>query len=257
LFEAPTIASLIDRLNDVFDSDSLATVLPIRKEGARETIFCLPPNGGLSWCYSSLATSIQAEHPIYGLQSRGFAPDDDLPGSVEEMARIYASEITNRKNDGGVCLIGWSFGGVMAHSVGVELQSRGVNVKHLIILDGYPWVGTAEEVHSSRELKYENLIDEFGLDGFKERLRCVKDNNSRILRMHTPGLYDGDIVLFRAKDSKANRSDAAIRWTPYNTGDVNVIDVDADHQFMCERASLKNICRIIDKHILNGIPDHC
>lgn len=71
LFEAPTVASLAERLESGTGTSALDVLLPLRTAGEETPLFCVHPAGGLSWCYAGLMSSLEADYPIYGLQARG------------------------------------------------------------------------------------------------------------------------------------------------------------------------------------------
>jgi thioesterase domain-containing protein len=51
------------------------------------------------------------------------------------MAAGYADRVQALHPDGPYKLLGWSFGGVVAHELAVELQRRGCEVKYLVLMD--------------------------------------------------------------------------------------------------------------------------
>ena len=51
------------------------------------------------------------------------------------MAAIYADRIQEAYPTGPYNLLGWSFGGVVAHELAIELQRRGSEIARLILLD--------------------------------------------------------------------------------------------------------------------------
>jgi aspartate racemase len=55
---------------------------------------------------------LPGDHPIYGLQARGYTTTGCLPRTIEEMASGYLDEIHKVQPAGPYHLIGWSFGGV-------------------------------------------------------------------------------------------------------------------------------------------------
>ncbi|MGF7087130.1 amino acid adenylation domain-containing protein [Kroppenstedtia sanguinis] len=81
LFEAPTVAGLSKRLERGDHGNALEVLLPLRSHGTRPPLFCIHPAGGLSWCYAGLMRHLGPEDPIYGLQARGIARREPLPGT--------------------------------------------------------------------------------------------------------------------------------------------------------------------------------
>src|SRR6202035_6200465 len=93
--------------------DALGVLLPIRAHGSNPPFFCMPPGGGVSWCYMPLARYVPADYPLYGLQDRGLDGASQLAGSVRDMAADYLEQIRAVQGSGPYHLLGWSFGGIV------------------------------------------------------------------------------------------------------------------------------------------------
>ena len=138
LFESPTVAGLVERLDLNTNQKSLEVILPLRPFGNLPPLFCVHPAAGLSWCYSGLLQHIRADYPIYGLQARSFNQPEVLPRTLQEMVADYLGQIRAIQPAGPYHLLGWSFGGLVAYSLGSHLQLQGEQVPLLVLLDSYP-----------------------------------------------------------------------------------------------------------------------
>src|SRR3989475_4044063 len=129
LFEAPTVAELAKRLDDgrPIRSD-LEPLLPIRPHGKMQPLFCIHHAGGFSWPYSRLITHLPSDYPIYGLQARNLSQPNVLPRTIEDVVLDYLSLIREIQPVGPYHLVGWSFGGLVAHAIATHLQSLGEEV---------------------------------------------------------------------------------------------------------------------------------
>jgi thioesterase domain-containing protein len=58
--------------------------------------------------------------------------------AIEEMALDYLSRIREIQPSGPYRLLGWSFGGLVAHAMATRLQDQGEEVDLLVLLDAYP-----------------------------------------------------------------------------------------------------------------------
>src|SRR5262245_43981798 len=124
LFEAPNVGALAKRL--VRGRPALSdfeVLLPIRPAGKKSPLFCIHDAGGFSWPYSKLMRHIPAEHPIFGLQTRNLTQRAMRPNSVGEMAAEYLNIISKIQRVEQYNLLGWSFGGLVAHAIATQLQS--------------------------------------------------------------------------------------------------------------------------------------
>ncbi|MEU8783821.1 amino acid adenylation domain-containing protein [Streptomyces sp. NPDC048637] len=152
VFVAPTVASLVEHIG--VDDQELAfdTLLPLRPvhtaaasgAGGRLPLFCVHPAGGNGWMYSVLMRQLGTEQPLYALQCRGLDGTGQLPGTVEDMAADYITEIRSVQPEGPYHLLGWSFGGMVAHAMATCLQEQGQKVGLLAMLDSYVMVDVPE-----------------------------------------------------------------------------------------------------------------
>ncbi|MGP3966667.1 amino acid adenylation domain-containing protein [Streptomyces sp. 6N223] len=120
-------------------SDSgIGVLLPLRESGDDAPLFCVHPAAGFSWCYAGLTSPLGTDRPVYGLQARGLDGTEALPASLREMAADYLDHVRSVQPTGPYHLLGWSFGGVVAHEMAVRLEESGESVETLALLDAYP-----------------------------------------------------------------------------------------------------------------------
>ena len=112
-------------------------VVPVEvlKEGTGVPLFCIHPGSGVSWPYQALGNYLDC--PIIGIQ-RILQGEEAEPRSIRDMAKNYADRIQGVYPTGPYNLLGWSFGGVVAHELAIELQRRGCVIACLILLDAQP-----------------------------------------------------------------------------------------------------------------------
>ncbi|MEU2037101.1 amino acid adenylation domain-containing protein [Nocardia niwae] len=142
VFTAPTpaelVADLARRASGAVETEAaFDMLLPLRPSGSAAPLFCVHPVSGISWSYAGLAAYLDPERPLYGLQTPVLATDEVMPGSIEEWAHRYVELIRSKQPTGPYHLLGWSFGGVLAHEIAVQLQRRGERVALLAVMDSY------------------------------------------------------------------------------------------------------------------------
>jgi amino acid adenylation domain-containing protein len=143
--------------------DPLAPVLPIRATGDQPPLFCIHSGLGLGLSYFGFAGHIGSDRPIYALQAPNISTTLPLPGTMEAVAANYVAEIRKIQPEGPYHLLGWSYGGVAAHEIAVQLQESGEEVAFLANLDGYPFVaGRDQDILDDQEL----IIHFLGHAGF-------------------------------------------------------------------------------------------
>jgi pristinamycin I synthase-3/4 len=276
LFDAPTPARLAAHLDDdTPDGDALQVLLPLRSAGVLPPLFCFHAGGGLGWSYAGLLRHIGADRPLYVLQARGIAEPGALPESVVEMAADYATRMQSVQPSGPYHLLGWSFGGLVAHAVAAELERRGHRVALLALLDtSVPQPEDRPEELPTEQDHLRGLLHVFapeqaGIPGpldaaevlavirgagtafarFDETqfraLREVLLNNYRLTMSHRPPSFGGDAVLFAATRDRVTPSPTAADWHPYVGGTVAVHEVACAHHEMTAPAALAEVGKVL------------
>ncbi len=221
VFEAPTVQELGARLKT--DRVAAAEIAPVQelKAGTGIPLFCLHAVSGVSWPYQVLGGYVDA--PIIGIQQAG----TDEPRSIDEMAATYADRIQAAQPSGPYHLLGWSFGGVVAHAVAVELQRRGAAVARLVLLDAEPSLRVANQAVDRDQLA--GIVDE----GLMDLLVRNFETNVARYREHAAGRFDGDVVVLAAARGDADRGAfLAQSWRPHVAGAVTVHAVECGHHEM-------------------------
>jgi amino acid adenylation domain-containing protein len=251
VFQAPTVARLLATAGATW---TVHRMLPIRASGSRPPVFAVHPALGLSWCYAGLAGQLPGDVPIFGIQARGIDTIGVLPGTVDEMALDYLAALRQVQAHGPYRLLGWSFGGNVAHAMAVHLQREGEQVQALVLLDSYPSLGqpagSGEEPGRGRSELGEELARQVGAAGdvltaVAERhlpgFARVLANNARIGVRHQPGVFRGDLTFFAAEHEHDQIAVEPGLWRPYVTGDIEVQRLQCGHYDMFAPRSLADI----------------
>ncbi len=252
MFYAPSVRNLSEQLST---QDSAAEVVPVEvfQGGTGAPLCCIHDGLGLSWSYRTLGEFVDC--PIVGINQ---IPQDGEaePVSIRAMAANYADRIQARYPDGPYRLLGWSFGGVVAHELAIELQRRGRVVQGLVLIDPVFSAGTfiaklsatraatknqtPDESQILEHLLRTNRIDvpmQSGPLNYRQAEELMHQHgsalplppqqllvfmvhsvktNQRRLADHVPGVFDGDMVIFAAARGRSDRSRA--RWRGLRTG---------------------------------------
>ncbi|MEV6752604.1 amino acid adenylation domain-containing protein [Streptomyces sp. NPDC051214] len=250
----------------------LNVLLPLRLEGSRPPLFCLHTGMGLSWTYAALLPHLPQDLPVYGVQARGIARSEQLPGSVEEMAADYAEEIRTVQPVGPYHLLGWSIGGTIAQAVAARLEELGEEVALLALLDAYPGSGAAksrfrgEEGQESEgygvlrqgegQAQGGDVASLYRSSGMSEQalanLETVVRNMSGFVPDHTPRPSRGDLTLFvAAADRSEDRpvAEAVASWRPYIEGAIESHEVPVGHYDMLKPEALSRITRVVARKL--------
>jgi amino acid adenylation domain-containing protein len=133
IFEAPTVRKQAARI-DRGEHGGGASLVPLRKGGARAPLFCIC---GID-LYQSLAAALPEDTPVYGtflpIEGELFErPDVEL--DVPKMARQYLEAMRIVQPHGPYYLAGVSFGGALAYEIARQLRAEGEPVGLLALLD--------------------------------------------------------------------------------------------------------------------------
>jgi FkbM family methyltransferase len=137
LFDAPTVATLADILRRDGWTPSWSSLVPIQTHGSKSPLFLVHAAHGNVLLYRQMASYLDPDQPVYGLQSEGLTGDGHLSTTVEEMASRYVKEIVTVQPHGPYFLGGYCLGGVIALEIAQQLTASGEAVDSVILLDTY------------------------------------------------------------------------------------------------------------------------
>jgi len=238
LFKASTIADLSEYLNRSEDWDPMIGMLPIKSHGTEPPLFCIHPALGLAWGYAGLLRHLSKSTPVYGLQATGLRHAARLPTSIEDMAEEYLQQIKRVQPKGPYRLLGWSFGGLVAHAIAEKLQAENDSVSFLCMLDTYPYkldyqqpnneadivraallflgydLSTLETLPINKEELASLLWRDYDDSSMSvvqdmqkkqadimDRVQHIIENNLELAGRFQPGTVNADLLFFVAEDS--------------------------------------------------------
>ncbi|MFE7628058.1 amino acid adenylation domain-containing protein [Streptomyces sp. NPDC057509] len=263
LFRSPTPAGLLGSHDHDGTAGAMGVLLPLSARGARRPLFCVHPGTGVGWSYAGLARHLGDDQPLYALQARALSEPGHRPRTVEEMADDYLERIRQVQPWGPYRLLGWSFGGIVAHTMAVRLRAAGQRVELLALMDvhqtgpGSVSVLPPEERPASGTLPEEDLRaavervrrEDPVLGGFStEEIRAVlraSETHAALMARHTPGVAETDAVFFTARRPGEPEGALAATWNPFLDGMVENHTVESSHLRMAEEEPLAHIGRII------------
>ncbi|KAI8363206.1 Alpha/Beta hydrolase protein [Mortierella sp. GBAus27b] len=254
LFAAPTIAELVPRLLTAGNTqeDSFDVLLPIKSQGSRLPLFCIHHGFGLCWSYISLLKFMHPDQPIKAAES------------VEEMALDYIDQIRRIQPRGPYSLLGYSFGGMVAHTMAAILERQGDKVALLGNMDSIPMVSEQEAMEFVQQQEgnvgdvskfiqlFANRVQQ---DGISDTERALVERVSQIVHRvdqlglaHSPLCCRSGMILFRAMIHK-NPSVHPPVWKPFVMRKIEVYDIDSDHYGMDQPVPSEQIGRVLSKRL--------
>ncbi|CAM5330204.1 hypothetical protein GCM10010329_38170 [Streptomyces spiroverticillatus] len=288
LYESPTAAGILAEAGADKEGASAAgldTLLPIRADGGRAPLFCFHPGSGLSWCYTGFARHLGPDQPILGLQAAILVDPDAAPDTVEHMAERCLELMRRVQPSGPYRLLGWSFGGVVAHAVACLLQQRGERVEFVALLDSFPLaspdgpdgghtpaderrlfaegLGLDPAPLAEGEITPRRVLDAASAEGnalseLDEQavtaLMKAAAHHIGLMSRHTPGVFHGDVLSFDAGSGRPVPESSAELWRPFVTGAIENHVVAGPHMAMTSPRALDHIGPIVSRR-LSGTDD--
>ncbi|MGW7823549.1 amino acid adenylation domain-containing protein [Streptomyces puniciscabiei] len=236
-------------------ADAFDVVLPLNRDPGtgKPPVWFLHGGGGLGWAYFTFAPYL--DRPAYALQSRGSNGTEPLAASVEEMIEDYLAQILKVQPEGPYHLIGWSFGGPIAHALAHALDRDGHEVALLAILDAQPASSDAESgfkaiAGRTAELYRGDLEEVFGqfmntknMDSLLDSMSRVGSNNlNRMAEFESP-VFRGDLLFFNATKDKDHSY--APDWQPFVLGSIEEHSVEASHNDLHMPQPAGHVMRVI------------
>lgn len=135
LYEAPTVGELAGILRGDISTSQWSCLVKIQPNGTRPPFFCIHPHGGNVLVYRELSKQLGPDQPFFGLQSRGLDGSEEPLTRIEDMAKLYLTEIREAQPRGPYFLGGYCMGGAVAYEVACQLRAAGEEVGLLALFD--------------------------------------------------------------------------------------------------------------------------
>lgn len=261
----------------------IGVLLPLRESGGRPPLFCVHPAAGIAWSYAGLTGPLGTDQPVYGLQARGLDGEEVLPASLQEMAADYVDHVRHVQPTGPYQLLGWSFGGLVAHEMAVQLQLSGEEVGLLAVLDAYPadramdsagrptaqvtggdvlamvleFFGYDPSGWAGESLTYPRFVEiareQTGLLASFDEQRVaavarIFANNSALSYAHKPGRFAGDPLVFAARETSPDV--ARELWRPLvDAGGAEILPIDCTHGELGRPGPLGDVAQVLSQRL--------
>lgn len=156
LFECPTIEKLARRVEGL-GSQVSSRLVPLRRKGTGNPVYCWPGLGGYPMNLRLLADRMGETRPFYGVQAYGINPGEAPYPTIGEMAAEDVKAIRRLQPTGPYTLWGYSFGARVAFETAYRLEQAGERVDHLfLIAPGSPKVDLVDGPVREYEAGYDN-----------------------------------------------------------------------------------------------------
>ncbi|MGW0881879.1 non-ribosomal peptide synthetase/type I polyketide synthase [Streptomyces sp. NPDC002671] len=127
LFKLTTLQGMAGTVEQIVTVGAAGALPYLRfNDGDGPQLFCLPPAGGHGLVYRRFAAHL----PEYQVTAFNYLSGDDK-------TERYADLVESLQAEGPCALLGYSLGGNLAFEVAKELERRGREVSHVVIVDSY------------------------------------------------------------------------------------------------------------------------
>jgi aspartate racemase len=127
------LAELVDRRED--EVRAWSPLVPMQTSGSRPPFFGIHAVGGGVLFWRNIVNHLPDNQPFYAIQSQGVDGVRPALHRIEDMARLYVSEIRRIQPHGPYYLGGFSLGGEIAFEMAQQLKRQGEAVDLLVLLD--------------------------------------------------------------------------------------------------------------------------
>lgn len=288
IFQTPTVATLAATIANPTvlpkGDDSVVDIKPIRPQG--EGLPCYFIHVVTENYIDPIAQYLSPQNPIYSMSSLGSSiiqllnhqieSFDDLQTSVELLASQYVEALLKFQPTGSYCLLGISFGGIVAYEMAVQLRAQGKVVDRVILLDTISplvrkkagltkrvWVNAKNLIklgpnHIKSKLNWYGSRLKYWIDTRKQSLTQDKIPTPtssvihQVINFHLnlqlnykPNLYPGSITLIHAIDDEFTTDG----WAELTQGSFQILEVPGTHLGIFEKPYVEGLIQKLEEAI--------
>lgn len=271
LFENSTIkklAKIIDEIEATLEDERKVAeiemkwdaLVPIKPSGNKKPLYFVHGLGLNVMIFEPISKFVDIEQPVYGLQGIASETGTGEDFSIEYLAKKYIQEMIAFDPTGPYLIAGYSFGGVLAYEMAVQLKALGKEVAMTAIIDTDIVTEFADKKNPVKEffkkigfhttflLKYPaNVKDRIYRELNIKQKKALEDQNQSqndyfIELARLSGKYKSayheyvfrpsstSIHLFRAKERGYYLPDGEhYGWTPVAKDGVYTYDIPGNH----------------------------
>ncbi|MFE9449969.1 amino acid adenylation domain-containing protein [Streptomyces sp. NPDC006739] len=260
----PTIESLAALLREDGAPRAPGSVIEFRA-GRGPRVVCVHPGGGTAFCYLPLAGFLPERVGLYGIQSPGVNPGEEVLPTVEAMAETYL-RLLEPLGEGPLVLTGLSYGGLVAHEMGRLLAAAGRRDVSVVLLDTQATddASARTAITAVDEAEFRDKLVRFngmypGIDEAQvERYFRLYNHNRLTAREHVPAASPARLVLAQAVPDGTDtpfHEEVRAFWRRRALGDFRVETMECDHWEILEGAEAAHVGALLSAELArHGLP---
>ncbi|MFC6607758.1 thioesterase domain-containing protein [Amorphoplanes digitatis] len=223
VFQAPTVRELAARLAAA-PVHGMSALVPLGAgpPGLPRLILVHPAGGGLD-CYAPLARALGDTFTVSGIVPDGLDSGTEPDHSIEEMAARYLKTLDPA---GPVLLGGWSFGGVVAFEMALQMHQRAATEAQVLLLDSRAAPFLADRTAEPPPVLMPPAVR-------AQRLEAVfRAHLAALLAYRPAGRHQGRLTVLRAEDGPDDGSGPDLGWSRWSGGALVAEGAAGDHHSM-------------------------
>jgi len=281
-----TIAKLATQIR-TGDKERSTTIIPIRTGGSKDPVYLIHGSGLNVLLFKSIIPALDDDQPIYGVQAVGLDRYEDLPATIEDIAKRYIEEILEIHQNGPYNIVGYSLGGFIAFEMAKQLKALGKTINLLGVIDtdtghngpngqltsnfGYfikrqfkkiPFIARSFKKRPVNTLKYQlnitkkrlfkNLINEQDSDWglFTDREKELYKKYDLAIDSYSLQPSDLKVTLFRVSERLYFLDDLTyLGWDRFALQGVEVCEIPGDHKTFISSPHNKVFANILQTNL--------
>lgn len=298
LLQHPTIEGLARVLSPPDEEKSVenppipgkGNVVTLASGGEDTPLFCIHGGDGGVLFYRSLAALMPPEIPLHAIESLELGSSGPIESSsIEETAAGYIRSLRAVQPHGPYRLAGYSFGGVVAHEMAIQLTREGHAVEFVGLFDTHNPVAPARFYTLTERLgvfwrqnsaepvgrRLKRVMDRL-IEGIRTNRRVkaetraaqrsgpappysdlrrvqVRQENWRAMQAYRPPPYQGRITLFKTSmiSDKVERPDD-YGWACLAGGGLNIVFISGEHLTLFEPQNVARLAHALTESLLQS-----
>lgn len=274
LLTGNTVERMAELIEQRLSANTTSAIVAMKGAGSAAPLFILHGAGGNIIRFFQLATLVQTEHPVYGIQAQSLLAGQPALLRLEDQAAYYLEEMRKIQPHGPYYFLGYSFGGTTALEMAHQLRAMGEDVELLGMLDSrqrdyMAVMRKKDSVRSRFDRRIARFLGNFNRLSTKDKFAYIAEKLfTRTLR-HTYRLavamgfrsvpswmkstddiswvaamnyqtrpWPGQITLFRASEQPDPRFPRDLGWTHLAKGGMEIYELPGDHDRLFSEANI-------------------
>lgn len=202
-------------------------------------------------CNTYLPKRVSVDHPYWGFMHSGSDGEKIEFNSIEEMAKSYVDELVAYKPEGPYFLGGYSFGGIVAFEMAIQMKKRGLDIPLLVMVDSLNPLKWEKHISLEGAVYVIKTIYKKTVYNFARKSResmPLDYRNAYIMGVYTnlwkkykPTKFEGNVTLFKSSENRSRFQ--YLGWDEHSDS-VDLIELKGDHMQIIRGAD--NIDRMVN-----------